>query len=502
MSALSDPLLRDPVFPMFSPDVGHRIVFLMDFPALMKFRALCRASFDVVDSILQKEFYSILAEKVPKPAAFHDALDEHDVYVGSFSALAFFLRQRFHIDTDLELFVPRAAFDLMRQHLLEVQRAVCVSDKPVGTITRGVIRVSEWRTPSGSITLYRSMVNDALYPILRGTSTAMMVYANPVRFGVIWPKLTFNLRMMPGPLSDAPESYMPIFRMIGFTIHLYPWMWNDMGLFQTCAADRFLCPAQPRYIHDAGSFRGTWHPGSVDPLIVAIVAVPSSGFQPLVASYSYHSLLTPIIFMSDSLKTEADADDTIVVDKWVTNKQVRKFRRFLTWVYAPKIRYSLSMLPSSADWGTRAYDVRFLCYRGEPVTICVVGAIHGYTLSCEKGSPSRVEVTLDLLRNGDRDVMVRLLDKSQPPPRVVPELCKITLKQDSGKKKGFDAVYNAIDGFSTTYSMPEFQFSALKSGDIVMAETLLRRDLEVDGTWDVGFELSTLSVLALSPRDN
>ena len=69
------------------------------------------------------------------------------------------------------------------------------------------------------------------------------------------------------------------------------------------------------------------------------------------------------------------------------------------------------------------------------------------------------------------------------------------------RSQGFNAVYNAIEGFSTTYVMPDFHFSALKGRDVVMAETLLRRNVEVDGTWDNHFQLSTLSVLALSPRD-
>lgn len=242
----------------------------MDFPALMKFRVLCEHSFRLVLVTLRAEFLAILADKVPHPAALENALLISDTYMGSFCALAFFLRRSFFRDTDLELFVPRCAFDPMRQHMLEVQRAVCVTDKPVGTINRGVIRVSEWHTPSGAITLYRSMSNEAIHPILCGTSTAMMIYANPLRFGVLWPSLTFTLRMMPGPLSDGPDSYMDLFRTIGFSVRLYPWMWPGFASFQTCTADRFLCPPQPRYVHDAGAFRGTWLPGSTEPLVLRV----------------------------------------------------------------------------------------------------------------------------------------------------------------------------------------------------------------------------------------
>ena len=140
--------------------------------------------------------------------------------------------------------------------------------------------------------------------------------------------------------------------------------------------------------------------------------------------------------MSHLLKAQVDAEDTIIVDSWVSKKQVRyvdsydilrrclsqlrcrKFKRLLCWAYAPKIRYSLSSLPLSANWGTQGFDSRFLCYRGEPVTICIVGSIQAYTLSCEQGRPSTVDLTLELLRDADRDAMVRLLEMANPPPRM------------------------------------------------------------------------------------
>ena len=211
----------------------------------------------------------MLANKLPRPLEFHDAMEELDAYAGGHSALAFISQCRFYTELALEIFLGQHEFNHMRHHLLEVQRAVCIVDKPIAN-DAGVLRMSLWRTTVGRVMLYRSMTDDPLLPILHGSSTAVMNYVRPVHFGVIWPRLTFNWRALPGTLYNGPTSYMKAIRDFGFSVRLYYWLWSNEGEPASCGAERFLCPAQPRYIHDAGSFCGTWNPGSVEPLVVPI----------------------------------------------------------------------------------------------------------------------------------------------------------------------------------------------------------------------------------------
>ena len=95
-----------------------------------------------------------------------------------------------------------------------------------------------------------------------------------------------------------------------------------------------------------------------------------------------------------------------------------KVRRLLTWIYTPRVRYSVAVLPPTATWGEGFHLSRYLCMRGEAVTICVVSAVKSYRLCCEMGQRTTLKVEVALIRDVDREAARDLLCRGTSPHRT------------------------------------------------------------------------------------
>ncbi|RDX42573.1 hypothetical protein OH76DRAFT_1488540 [Lentinus brumalis] len=264
---------------MFTPftsltvDLQARVVAQMDFPSLMMLRATARASYALVRNELDMSLDDILTPYVSDPARLRKALAESGAFIGGSVALRFFLRLPPRSDDELDIFASSESFVDIFYNLLSFQHVKPVVDvTPPGLHVPGVTFFLDLDTKHGRrISLFRSS-GHSLLPIARAVNSAYTAYVNPRHFGVVWPKLTFAMRAMPGVLSSR-TSYVSTAarRNMGMDVKLWPWMWPDSGVpRQQCARRQFLCPAQERTFTDGGALCGSFDPLTAKPIDVRI----------------------------------------------------------------------------------------------------------------------------------------------------------------------------------------------------------------------------------------
>lgn len=229
----------------------------LSFRDLLLLRAVSHAMLSTVLRELSREFDTLLARFFHNPSAFKNTMQLCDVYVVGFHALSFFYRQ-LYTSQPLELCVPRqmhVAVDellVLRHNAKRIVQFAPEAD--------GVLSESHYETALGRIILLQSETTDSLYPIFHEATSVRMTYVGARHFGCVWPSLTLNKRGLAGASYYDDSSDATLLHDLGFDIRLFAWQFLDLTPPQLCAWHRYLCPAQPRYLHDDGSLLVSWQP--------------------------------------------------------------------------------------------------------------------------------------------------------------------------------------------------------------------------------------------------
>ncbi len=225
----------------------------------MFFRATARSSLAYVRREQSDALDELLRLHVPDVVLFKHALIEHGALVSGLAALHVFLRLRPPLNKPLEVYVSYNDFHSFRDNLLLNQSGIHVAGAGM-PFTQGLVEVIEVETIRGKLHIFRS-TGHAVVPIIHAPNTALVAYISPEHFGLGWPKLTLNLRCMPGQFTRICTSINRALDHLGFDTKLWPWMWKGLGIrAQACARHAFCCPAQQRLVVDKGFMRATMSP--------------------------------------------------------------------------------------------------------------------------------------------------------------------------------------------------------------------------------------------------
>ncbi|KAI0349667.1 hypothetical protein OH77DRAFT_1220333 [Trametes cingulata] len=255
-SLLSDPVVVASI--MLSSDMTDiSITTRLDFPSLARYSASCRGGRRLAQLCLRRDLRRAVSSAIPQWSGFLNALAANEGYIGGLAALGFFLRRSNPDHVPLELFLPVHNFLAFMNYLREVQ-GLSITAEYDGQPARNIIATVRLQGPTRAVLVHRSSSASALFPILRGANTALTCYVGATDFGVPWPALTFARRaLVADQLASALEENTPRLPP-PFSVKLYAWMWPEYGLPQTCIRQQFMCPAQPRYLDDAGAVYGVW----------------------------------------------------------------------------------------------------------------------------------------------------------------------------------------------------------------------------------------------------
>ncbi len=201
--------------------------------------------------------------------------------------------------------------------------------------------------------------------------------------------------------------------------------------------------------------------------------------------------------------------------------------------------YTLSAVPADAEWGA-GEEARRLCVGPDrsPVDIWTVGTVERLFFFTAFAGVTSVSVTIRLLRQGDRDRMVRLLRRSSPktskhscrffhgdaPTDDAGRSCGHTFpgydclsKPASGRNGTWTALardcslilnqvfrrfYDASQRYQQTSIMDKIGVNELVGGDIVLVQSSFIRSFDAldPDAWQVSFQLSSISLLYAVPR--
>ncbi|KAI0351685.1 hypothetical protein OH77DRAFT_1410769 [Trametes cingulata] len=233
------------------------VLTYLDFPALMVFRRVSKSCRALVLVDLERDLKRILAPITKNWDGFRDSLSASNGYIGGLAALAFFFRRSMPQDEPIEVFLPSHTFPQFVEYLREVQGLVITAEYD-GDAGRYVVSTVRLQCLQRAILVHRSATESALCPILRASNTALACYVGASDFGVPWAALTFARRALVADRSAcAFNVHIPRLPR-AFSIRLYAWMWPEYGDPQTCTRQHHMCPAQPRYLDDAGAIYGSW----------------------------------------------------------------------------------------------------------------------------------------------------------------------------------------------------------------------------------------------------
>ncbi|KAI0640758.1 hypothetical protein C8Q79DRAFT_994759 [Trametes meyenii] len=175
--------------------------------------------------------------------------------------------------------------------------------------------------------------------------------------------------------------------------------------------------------------------------------------------------------------------------------------------------FSVSRIPQAAQWGRGRHE-RILCYNNAPITILLVCRGRTYWLIKPDGQPhSRVNTGFTMLTHADLNGVRQLYGRAQPRGSLTSDLVYASRLQ-SARERGesvahavpFEEVYDATAEFRMRPAMPRLTAADLAEDDILVVEcTLTRWKKPADvrrkqwTTWNVGFELQSISLLHASP---
>ncbi|KAH9848185.1 hypothetical protein C2E23DRAFT_739945, partial [Lenzites betulinus] len=199
--------------------------------------------------------------------------------------------------------------------------------------------------------------------------------------------------------------------------------------------------------------------------------------------------------------------------EYITEEFIARLLPILNFVDASANRFSIGLMPPSAQWGPvgdgSGLD-KYLCFDGRPVTLWMAGVVTSIWLTPTEGS--RVSIGLRLLNDRDHDV-ARLVQFGRVKPAGDPTNAGLTTfasrflsTRGEHTSSSFEDVFNAIDVLGPWNSMDKILPDTLRKTDVALVECYVRRFKSKDSNsrqvwngWGVSFELLRIAQLFGGP---
>ncbi|RDX55295.1 hypothetical protein OH76DRAFT_1477969 [Lentinus brumalis] len=211
---------------------------------------------------------------------------------------------------------------------------------------------------------------------------------------------------------------------------------------------------------------------------------------------------------SDAVPTRAirpHRDLLVVVRPTLSLPQFFRIDGVARFMQPTAAMYTLSAVPADAEWGA-GEEARRLCVGPDrsPVDIWTVGTVERLFFFTAFAGVTSVSVTIRLLRQGDRDRMVRLLRRSSPKTKaadIPSQVMTVSLNLPPGATV-FRRFYDASQRYQQTSIMDKIGVNELVGGDIVLVQSSFIRSFDAldPDAWQVSFQLSSISLLYAVPR--
>lgn len=221
---------------------------------------------------------------------------------------------------------------------------------------------------------------------------------------------------------------------------------------------------------------------------------------------------------------------TLVHDTDNDLPQFRRIRRLVDYEFATRATFSLSRIPTEADWD-RAWVPECLAFEGIPVMIRAMGSVVGIDVTGRGEKEEGICVRLELVRGEDHEAFVDLIRKADtrkgehnflsfvptvnvrcsevprahaplPPRKGAREgtcaYCHIVTELTRWPKP-FDAIYDATKSLRPRPIMTKIALNDVREGDVVLAECVCERR-SVAGGWTANFDLISITTVAQRSR--
>ncbi|KAI1786950.1 hypothetical protein LXA43DRAFT_1064706 [Ganoderma leucocontextum] len=194
-----------------------------------------------------------------------------------------------------------------------------------------------------------------------------------------------------------------------------------------------------------------------------------------------------------SLYEEAYAPDTIVVPLWVSKKNRRRLLRLSSHADKETAAYALATVPPSAGWGTGHFFSRYLAVEHDPATLYALGSLHELTFRLAAGELPNFTISIDFLRNGDRESLAKLMKRARPRPVCISKYFSASPSLTE-ERTSFCDIFDATSGVRPKSEMIHVNLASLTPGDIVLLETsFVRRMLTYSPPMDFAKDLQYLT---------
>lgn len=263
-------------------DICALITDLVDMPTLTRWRAACRSTYCESRDSLHRDRSRLLMQFVTHPQRILALLTQFKGIIGGEFALSFLLREGEFQPTRLDIYFGESMFSPAFECIIHdpsISLNLAFEEFNVSTVafahTRDVRRSAIFYTFNGArVYIHESVTASPLSPTTRMWCTGLMNFVTEFSYGCAYPCLTFNRESL---VSDflieglRPDDTHTMTRMtnIGFVFvnnatqlprYGHHAIVGDDTEEYRCMANRYICPDQPRYFGDNGSFVAFFDP--------------------------------------------------------------------------------------------------------------------------------------------------------------------------------------------------------------------------------------------------
>ncbi|KAH9852846.1 hypothetical protein C2E23DRAFT_885221 [Lenzites betulinus] len=247
------------------------------------------------------------------------------------------------------------------------------------------------------------------------------------------------------------------------------------------------------------------------PLVSApILAVVAAAVQPLPLAQAVAHMPPPAPSMVPTPVTFHNID-------YVPQQVISRLQNIVRVREVAANRYALLTVPRAADWGRGPRTEKILCIGGKPILIWLIGRVRSLWFFDRNGDPHlRVNIGISLHSGEERAAAMELYGRARPRADSVPDTVyagRICSHREKGEycdtATAFTQVYDATTRLTAKSAMPQLSPVDLGKNDLVVLECTFSRWKRANegkakkswGSYDVGFELSSIFLLHSAPAD-